>query len=203
MIIVAAAVVVFAFAVQQFMNVSWEAVGMAVVSMLALVGAVALLGAIMMSGVGAVAIIAGAAAMLIVAAAVLVLAAALYVMSMAIPNFLLLIPMLPELAIGMLMMYPAIPAFYLMGLALIPFGIGLIAASFGLMIWSAVGGSEILVSKGESMTQLAPILPLFALGMAALGMVSPLMMLVGLAMIPLGFGMLLASPGIYMFTLGS
>ena len=73
MVIVAGAVFVFGKAVQEFMKVSWSAVGMAVVSMLALVGAVALLGAIMMSGVGAVAILAGAAAMLIVAAAVLVL----------------------------------------------------------------------------------------------------------------------------------
>ena len=73
MVIVAGAVFVFGKAVQEFMKVSWSAVGMAVVSMLALVAAVALLGAIMMSGVGAVAILAGAAAMLIVASAVLVL----------------------------------------------------------------------------------------------------------------------------------
>jgi len=73
MVIVAGAVFIFGKAVQEFMKVSWEAVGMAVVSMLALVGAVALLGAIMMSGVGAVAILAGAAAMLVVASAVLVL----------------------------------------------------------------------------------------------------------------------------------
>jgi len=73
MLVVAAAVFVFGKAVQEFMKVSWEAVGMAVVSMLALVGAVALLGAIMMSGVGAVAILAGAAAMLVIASAVLVL----------------------------------------------------------------------------------------------------------------------------------
>ena len=77
MLIVAGAVFVFGKAVQEFMKVSWSAVGMAVVSMLALVGAVALLGAIMMSGVGAVAILAGAAAMLIVASSVLILGHAL------------------------------------------------------------------------------------------------------------------------------
>ena len=77
MLVVAAAVFVFGKAVQEFMKVSWSAVGMAVVSMLALVGAVALLGAIMMSGVGAVAILAGAAAMLIVASSVLILGHAL------------------------------------------------------------------------------------------------------------------------------
>ena len=189
MVIVAAAVVVFAFAVQQFMQVSWEAVGMAIVSMLALVGAVALLGAIMMSGVGAVAIIAGAAAMLIVAAAMLVLAYGLKIISEAIPNFMLLIPMLPELAVGMMMMYPAIPAFYLLGLAMIPFGIGLAAMSVGLLIFSALGGTEILMGMAESIGLLAPSLIPFAAGIAALGMVSPLMALIGLAMIPLGFGL--------------
>ena len=77
LLIVAAAVFVFGKAVQEFMKVSWSAVGMAVVSMLALVGSVALLGAIMSSGVGAVAIIAGAAAMLIVAGAMFVLGKAI------------------------------------------------------------------------------------------------------------------------------
>lgn len=77
MVIVAGAVFIFGKAVQEFMKVSWEAVGMAVVSMLALVGAVALLGAIMMSGVGAVAILAGAAAMLVIASSVLILGHAL------------------------------------------------------------------------------------------------------------------------------
>ena len=73
LVLVAASVFVFAKAVQEFMNVSWEAVGMAVVSMLALVGALALVGTIMMSGVGAVAILAGAAAMLVIASALFVL----------------------------------------------------------------------------------------------------------------------------------
>ena len=77
MVIVAGTVFVFGKAVQEFMKVSWEAVGMAVVSMLALVGAVALLGAIMTSPMGAVAILAGAAAMLVIAASVLVLGHAL------------------------------------------------------------------------------------------------------------------------------
>ena len=199
MIIVAAAVFIFAKAVQEFMGVSWEAVGMAVVSMLALVGAVALLGLFMTSG-GAVAIVMGALAMLIVAAAVLVLAVALKIMSEAIPAFMLLIPLLPELAIGMMMLYPAIPAFFLMGLALIPFGYGLLMASIGLLVWSAVGGNEILLSMAEAITTLTPLLLPFAAGMAALGLVSPLMAFIGLAMIPLGFGLLLASPGIYLFT---
>ena len=77
MLVVAGAVFVFGKAVQEFMKVSWSAVGMAVVSMLALVGSVALLGAIMTSGVGAVAILAGAAAMLVIAGSLFVLGHAL------------------------------------------------------------------------------------------------------------------------------
>jgi len=77
LVIVAGALFVFGKAVQQFMEVSWGAVGMAVVSMLALVGALALLGTIMSSGVGALAILAGAAAMVIVAGAMFILGKAI------------------------------------------------------------------------------------------------------------------------------
>lgn len=77
MVIAAGAVFVFGKAVQEFMKVSWESVGMAVVSMLALVGAVALLGVIMSSGVGTVAILAGAAAMIVVAGAMYILGKAI------------------------------------------------------------------------------------------------------------------------------
>jgi hypothetical protein len=77
LVIVASSVFVFGKAVQEFMKVSWGAVGKSVVSMLALVGAVALLGAIMTSGVGAIAILAGAAAMLVVASSIFVLGKAL------------------------------------------------------------------------------------------------------------------------------
>lgn len=77
LVIVAGAVFVFGKAVQEFMEVSWSAVGKAVVSMLALVGSVALLGSIMSSPIGAYAILAGAAAMLVVAGSVFVLGKAL------------------------------------------------------------------------------------------------------------------------------
>jgi hypothetical protein len=76
LVLVAAAVFVFAKAVQEFMNVSWEAVGMAVVSMLALVGAVALLGTFMTGPVG-LGVLVGAAAMLVIAAALFVLGKAI------------------------------------------------------------------------------------------------------------------------------
>ena len=183
MVIIAAAVFVFAKAVQEFMKVSWGAIAMAVVSMLALVGAVALIGAIMMTGVGGAAIIAGAAAMLIVAAAVLVLAAALYVMSMAIPNFLLLIDVLPQLAIGMMMMYPAIPAMMLMGYALIPLGIGLLFAAIGALAFTAAGGPEAIMALGISLPLLSNANPML---LAALG----------LSFFALGFGLMFLAMGL-------
>lgn len=194
MVIVAAAVFVFAKAVQEFMGVSWSAVGMAVVSMLALVGAVALLGMIMTSGVGAVAIIAGAAAMLIVAAAMLVLAVALKIMSQAIPNFMLLIPVLPELAIGMFMLAPALPIMFLLGLALPALGFGLAAASIGFAIFNAVGGTETLMGLSVALAPLAMIGP--GLLQAGVGIAA-----MGVGMIPLAFGMMLLGPMVPMFML--
>jgi hypothetical protein len=150
MVIVAAAVFVFGKAVQEFMKVSWEAVGMAVVSMLALVGAVALLGAIMMSGVGAVAILAGAAAMLVIAASVLVLGHALQAIG---PGFEMmstgistLMPNLMAVATtigGLVTLIPSIAllAYSIMGLSssLVALGVAGLLAAPGLMALNAVG----------------------------------------------------------------
>ena len=199
MILVAAAVFVFAKAVQQFMSVSWEAVGMAVVSMLALVGAVALLGAIMMSGVGAVAIILGAAAMLIVAGAMLVLAIALKIMSEAIPNFMLFIPMLPQLAVGLFVLAPAIPLMPLIGYGLIAMGLGFGIAAIGVGLFGMVGAPEILTRFATSISILTPMLPDFAAGMLMMGPVIPMLFLLGLAMIPMGVGFGIAAIALAFF----
>mgnify|MGYP003667092862 CR=1 FL=1 len=142
MVLVAGAVFIFGKAVQEFMSVSWSAVGMAVVSMLALVGAVALLGAIMMSGVGALAIIAGAAAMLIVAGAMLVLAIALNIVSQA-------IPIMP-----------------LIGYGLILLGAGVGVAAVGVGLFGLVGGVEIITGLAAGMAILTPL----ASGIGALGL---------------------------------
>lgn len=150
MLVVAGAVFVFGKAVQEFMKVSWEAVGMAVVSMLALVGAVALLGAIMMSGVGAVAILAGAAAMLVIAASVLVLGYALQAIGtgfeMMATGISTLLPQLMSVATtigGLVLLIPAIGLLSLsmMGLSasLVALGVAGIAALPGLMAVAAVG----------------------------------------------------------------
>lgn len=99
--IVAGSLYVFGKAVQQFSEVSWGDVGKAVVGMFALVGAVAALGAIMMSGVGAVAILAGAAAMLVMGGAVMVLGLGVQMLAdgfnSMIPNLMGLTKMIPEL----------------------------------------------------------------------------------------------------------
>ena len=164
MVIVAGAVFVFGKAVQEFMKVSWEAVGMAVVSMLALVGAVALLGAIMSSGVGAIAILAGAAAMLVIAASVLVLGHALQeigtgfeMMSTGIST---LMPQLQSVATTIGALVLLIPAITLLGTSLmglsaslIAFGVAGVLAAPGLMAIAAVGavatGINSLLGSGD------------------------------------------------------
>lgn len=164
MLIVAGAVFVFGKAVQEFMKVSWEAVGMAVVSMLALVGAVALLGAIMTSGVGAVAILAGAAAMLVIAASVLVLGNALQAIGsgfeMMANGIGTLMPQLMSVATtigGLVLLIPAIGLLSLsmMGLSasLVALGVAGVLAAPGLMALGTVGavteGLNSLFGGGE------------------------------------------------------
>jgi hypothetical protein len=77
LLIISAALFVTAKALQEFGKVGWGAMAKAGVALLGLVLVLAAIGAIMMSGVGALAIIAGAAAMLIMAAALLVLGIAI------------------------------------------------------------------------------------------------------------------------------
>ena len=101
LVLVAASVFIFAKAVQEFTEVGWKEVGMAVISMAALVGALALVGTIMSSGVGAVAILAGAAAMVVIAGA-------MYVLGKATQQFVPIVETLGEIFIGVLGVIPAI-----------------------------------------------------------------------------------------------
>lgn len=140
MVIVAAAVFVFGKAVQEFMKVSWKAVGMAVVSMIALVGAVALLGAIMSSGVGAIAIIAGAAAMLIVASAVYVLGKALQEMATGFEQMGAITSQLVELVMLAPAMVLAAAGFVAMGYGLVALSAGLLLLTPMLPVLMALGG---------------------------------------------------------------
>jgi phage-related protein len=79
MIVVAIAVFLLGKAMKTFTKISWKAVGVAIVSLVALAVAVGVLGAIMMSGVGAAAIVLGAAALIIIAVAVGILGLALII----------------------------------------------------------------------------------------------------------------------------
>jgi hypothetical protein len=139
LVLVAASVFVFAKAVQEFMNVSWEAVGMAVVSMLALVGALALVGTIMMSGVGAVAILAGAAAMLVIASALFVLGKAIQEIAKGFGMFGELTGQLT----GLVMIAPGLLAlagvFAVLGASMIPLAMGLAAITLFLPTLMVLG----------------------------------------------------------------
>ena len=197
LLIVAAAVFVFGKAVQEFMKVSWSAVGMAVVSMLALVGSVALLGAIMSSGVGAVAILAGAAAMLIVAGAMFVLGKAIQEIAKgAGVDFSTLGTQL--LAFGLAVIPLGFMAFpiFLAAAALTTLGVGLAAFGVGLRmiptepltaiesmitnLLPMVGG---ILSLAAGITALAGSLALLgAAGITALPALMGLSMIGGIAM---------------------
>lgn len=138
MLIVAAAVFVFAKALQEFTQVGWEEVGMAVVSMLALVGAVALLGMLMQGPVGAGVLI-GAAAMLVVAAAMWVLGEAIQ----GVAKGFEMLGNLGEQFGTLVTMIPGLMAltgiFALMGVALMGLSVGLAAVSLFLPTLMVLG----------------------------------------------------------------
>ena len=127
------------------MKVSWSAVGMAVVSMLALVGSIALLGAIMSSGVGAVAILAGAAAMVIVASSMYILGKALQEIGKgfgAIGQLGETLGMIVPMTAGIASLAGSIA---LLSGSLVGLGLAGIAALPGLMALSMVGGITTMV----------------------------------------------------------
>ena len=170
LIIVAAAVFVFAKAAQEFMSVSWEAIGMAIVAMLALVGALALIGAIMMSGVGALAILAGAAAMLIMAAALFVLGLAIQEIA---KGFALFVPTLVELAPMALDLIVLGASLAVLGYGMITLGVASLVAAPGILLGGAalvvlgaglmlVGAAGMLVMpQVETLMALASMAPMF------------------------------------------
>jgi hypothetical protein len=200
LVVVAAAVFVFGKAVQEFMGVSWEAVGMAVVSMLALVGAVALLGAIMSSGVGAVAIIAGAAAMVIVAAAMLVLGYAIQEIAKGFE----MMGNLTESLMGLItigpMLMPLSAVLGLFGLGIAALGIGLLMAVPGILAFGLA--SMVLVTAVPAISALATGLDtmMSAVTMENVGA----MLLLGPALMGVAFGLaaigMMGVPGLLALT---
>ena len=186
LVLVAAAVYVFAKAAQEFASVPWSAIGKAIVSMFALVGALAAIGAIMMSGVGAVAILAGAGAMLIMAAALFVLGKAIQEIAkgfeMFVPSLLQLAPMsgdLISLGASLLVLGAGMITFGAASLFAFPgmilAGVGLSAVAVGLGLVAAAGTVALPVIVG--LTALAAMAPMFtelagAISAMAIGLVA-------------------------------
>ena len=168
LLIISAALMVTAKALQEFGKVSWGAMAKAGVALLGLVLVLAAIGAIMMSGVGALAIIAGAGAMLIMAAALLVLGVAIQAIGKGfdmlaqglgsfLPTIMTLAPMakaifvlagaftalgysMAAMALGALALLPALPV--LMTLA----AIGMLGGA----VLGGGGGEATAESGGES-----------------------------------------------------
>lgn len=136
MAIAAGAVFIFAKATQEFMKVTWSAVGKAVVGLGALVLAVAGVGAVMMSGVGAVAILAGAGAMVVMAGALFILGKAMQLFNDVEPakigdlgaSFISLAGGLAKLSSSI---FTALPALGILG-AIALMGPGLVLAGGGI-----------------------------------------------------------------------
>lgn len=199
LVIVAGAVFVFGKAVQEFMKVSWSAVGMAVVSMLALVGSIALLGLIMSAGmIGPV--LAGAAAMLVVAASMYVLGKAIQEIGKGAGTDLTAIGVsllgfgLAAAPLGFLspLLMLAAGALTIMGVGLTAFGIGLRMIPFETLnlvkdtLTNIVPLTSGILSLAAGITALAGSLSLLGIagiaalpGLMALSMVGGISTMVG------------------------
>jgi hypothetical protein len=131
LVLVAGAVYIFAKAAQEFATVSWEDMAKAGVGLLGLVAALAAVGAIMMSGVGALAILAGAAAIVIMAGGLFILGKALQ-----------------EVGEGMQMMEPALSLVASIGdkaMGLMTVGASLMGIAAGLREIASAGTGAIPV----------------------------------------------------------
>jgi hypothetical protein len=148
MLIVAAALWVTAKALQEFTDVKWSSLAKAGVALLGLVLVLVAIGVLMMSGVGALAIIAGAAAMLIMAAALLVLGYAIQaigtgfgMLAEGLTSFTPLLSTLVPLAGGIFILAGAFGA---LGIGMGMLAIGALALLPALPILLALGGIGIL-----------------------------------------------------------
>lgn len=216
LVIVAAAVFIFAKAVQEFMEVSWGAVGKAIVSMLALVGAVGLLGLIMSSPMGATAILIGAAAMLVVAAAVLILGFAIQAIGKgfemlgagiqallpnlvgvgeAIASLVMFIPAIAVLSASLLGLSYSLMALGITGLLATP---GLLLLSFTiqplLKVFQALG--SVLASVGSSLSAIGESISSLVMFIPAIAALSLSLMGLSASLISVGLAGILATPGL-------
>lgn len=218
LVLVAAAVYVFAKAAQEFGNVKLPDVLMAVAAMFALVGALALVGTIISSPLVGQAILLGAVAMLVMAAAVFVLGKAIQEMAkgfdMFAPALLQLAPMAADIVVlgagmtllgaGMLVLgYASLIAFP--GLMLAAFGLNLMLPA--AMALGALAQSGGLSSLGEAFMIIAAASPGLigvAVAMAGIGAGLGLMAMAGLGALPIiGALMGLAAVAPMLASLGS
>ena len=131
--IVAGGIFLFSKAMVEFTKVTWKAVGVAAVSILLLVGTLTALGALMMSGIGAVAIIAGAAALVIVAGAMWVLGKAMQEFGKAADDFMPVFELIGEVLVRLAKV--AMPAFMIVAQ-----GFSDLMVSFGKTVLAVVTG---------------------------------------------------------------
>jgi hypothetical protein len=206
-LIIGASLIPFAFALNLMKGVGWGTFFMLGAGLLALTLATAAVGAIMMSGVGAVAILAGAAAFAILAVALIPLAYALSIAAGAFDVFMGALMKLNDIPMGKLFLLgPALlvlgttvaivgalsPLILLaalaigaLGVALIPLGIvfKLMGPAIGSMFIFAAGLAAIAgVAAG-----LFWIAPLIYIGAGALGAL-------GIALLPLAVAIWIAAP---------
>ena len=165
MLIVAAALFVTAKALQEFGSVEWSSLAKAGVALLGLVLVLVAIGALMMSGVGALAIIAGAAAMLIMAAALLVLGYAIQaigtgfgMLAEGLTSFTPILSTLVPLASGIFVLAGAFGALG-MGMGLLAIGalallpalpVLLALGSIGMLGQMLLGGGEEAGAESEA-----------------------------------------------------
>ena len=218
--ILGASLIPAAFAFQMFANVPFSAVilGIAALSALAVVAAVVgKFSPVIYAGAGALAAIAGG--MLVFGLAAMAFAMAVNIIASAFGKVIETIQSMSMGDIGMIYALGSAFAFIglmspllilaavsigILGLALIPFSIGLLAAGVGLTMF-AFGVKQLIDHSSElpaaafnfgifigMMAMLAPTLAIAGLGLAAFG----------IALIPFGIGIALAGAGVALFGFG-
>jgi len=150
MLIISASLMVTAKALNEFNTVEWESLGMAGLALLGLVGSVAALGAVMMSGIGAVAILAGAAALLTIAGSMVVLGAGIQLIGNNIGSLENLVPMLSSLVLlspGLLALSGSLT---ILSGSLLGLSVGLAAVSIFLPVLGALSNIGLIGGGGET-----------------------------------------------------
>jgi hypothetical protein len=218
--ILGAALIPAAFAFQMFANVPFSAVLLGIGAITALAVVAGLLGKfspLILAGAGALAAVGGA--MLVFGLAAMAFATAVNIIASAFGKVIETIQSMSMGDIGMIyalgsafafigimspLLLAAAIAIGVLGIALIPFSVGLLAAGIGISIF-AFGVKQLVDISGELpaaalgfgmfigiMAMLAPIMAMAAIGLA----------IFSLALIPFGIGIAIAGAGVALFGIG-